>query len=162
GVRMARVPVHRRDIDHRRRRTTSAARPSGAGMRPTAVGRAGRYTRRPVTLPRPDAPESAIASGDAGYAGVDGRAVRGTGPARGPAPGGPRAPRVPPPAGPPGGPPANELGNRLAAPRYPPSDARAAPWADRGLAADRIVALPAGHPLRQEIEADTNRRSAPP
>src|SRR2546430_11646123 len=51
----------------------------------------------------------------------------------------------------PGGPPAVKLYNRLAA-----------PWASRGLAAERVLALPADHPLRQEIEADTNRRSAPP
>ena len=71
--------------------------------------------------------------------------------AAGTATGGPAYAVFTPPYERPGGPPAVKLYNRLAA-----------AWASRGLTAERIVALPADHPLRQEIEADTNRRSAPP
>jgi hypothetical protein len=61
-----------------------------------------------------------------------------------------------------GDPPGVLLFNRLAALRYHRSDAHAAAWAARGLTADEVVALPTDTPLRQEIEADTNRRAAPP
>jgi len=82
--------------------------------------------------------------------------------AAGTATGGPAYAVFTPPYERPGGPPAVKLYNRLAALRYHRSDAHAAAWAARGLTAERIVALPADHPLRQDIEADTNRRSAPP
>jgi hypothetical protein len=62
----------------------------------------------------------------------------------------------------PGGPAGVALHNRLAALRYHRSDAHAAAWAARGLTAEQIVAMPDDNPLRREIEADTNRRSAPP
>src|SRR5947207_2912744 len=62
----------------------------------------------------------------------------------------------------PGDPPGVLLFNRLAALRYHRSDAHAAAWAARGLTAAEIVALPADTPLRQDIEADTNRRAALP
>ena len=62
----------------------------------------------------------------------------------------------------PGDPPGIVLFNRLAALRYHRSDAHVAAWAARGLTTEQVAALPADTPLRQEIEADTNRRSAPP
>jgi hypothetical protein len=76
--------------------------------------------------------------------------------------GGPAFAVFAPPYERPGDPPGVLLFNRLAALRYHRSDAHAAAWAARGLTADEIVALPADTPLRQEIEADTNRRAAPP
>jgi hypothetical protein len=62
----------------------------------------------------------------------------------------------------PGDQPGIVLFNRLAALRYHRSDAHVAAWAARGLTTEQVAALPADAPLRQEIEADTNRRSAPP
>jgi hypothetical protein len=62
----------------------------------------------------------------------------------------------------PGDPPGVLLFNRLAALRYHRSDAHATAWAAHGLTAAEIVALPPDTPLRHEIEADTNRRAAPP
>lgn len=61
-----------------------------------------------------------------------------------------------------GDPPGVLLFNRLAALRYHRSDAHAAAWAARGLTAAEVVALPADTPVRREIEADTDRRAAPP
>jgi hypothetical protein len=76
--------------------------------------------------------------------------------------GGPAFAVFAPPHERPGDPPGVLLFNRLAALRYHRSDAHAAAWAARGLTAEQVVALPADAPIRQEIEADTNRRSAPP
>lgn len=76
--------------------------------------------------------------------------------------GGPAFTIFSPPHERPGDPPGVLLFNRLAALRYHRSDAHAAAWAARGLTAAEIVALAADAPLRQDIEADTNRRAAPP
>src|SRR5262249_14965163 len=61
-----------------------------------------------------------------------------------------------------GDPPALVLFNRLAALRYHRSDAHAAAWSSRGLTAAGVQELPAGTPLRREIEGDTTHRDAPP
>ena len=53
------------------------------------------------------------------------------------------------------------LFNRLAALRYARADAHAAAWQAAGLTAAQIVALRPG-PLRERVEADTNRRAAAP
>ncbi|MFG1948289.1 hypothetical protein [Nonomuraea sp. NPDC048826] len=53
------------------------------------------------------------------------------------------------------------LFNRLAALRYARADAHAAAWQAAGLTAAEVVALAPGG-LRERIEADTNRRAAPP
>jgi hypothetical protein len=53
------------------------------------------------------------------------------------------------------------LFNRLAALRYHRADAHAAAWREAGLSADEIVALERG-PLRERVEAGTNRRAARP
>ena len=76
--------------------------------------------------------------------------------------GGPAFAAFAPPYERPGDPDGVLLFNRLAALRYHRSDAHAAAWAARRLTAEQIVTLPADTPLRQEIEEDTNRRSAPP
>ncbi len=61
----------------------------------------------------------------------------------------------------PGDPPALVLFNRLAALRYHRADAHAASWAAAGHTAESINAIEAG-PERDAIEAETNRRAAPP
>ncbi|MEV7006414.1 hypothetical protein [Streptosporangium sp. NPDC051022] len=53
------------------------------------------------------------------------------------------------------------LFNRLAALRYHRADAHASAWRDAGLTAGQIVGLPSG-PLRDGIEAETNRGAAVP
>lgn len=57
--------------------------------------------------------------------------------------------------------PAHRLSMRNTALRYHRADAHAAAWAAKGLSAAQIVELTEG-PEREEIEADTNRRAAPP
>jgi hypothetical protein len=76
--------------------------------------------------------------------------------------GGPAFAAFAPPYERPGDPPGLLLFNRLAALRYHRSDAHAAAWSARGLSADEVGALAADSALHQEIEADTNRRAAPP
>jgi hypothetical protein len=76
--------------------------------------------------------------------------------------GGPAFTAFAPPYERPGDPPGLLLFNRLAALRYHRSDAHAAAWSARGLSADAVQALAADSALRREIEADTNRRAAPP
>ncbi len=76
--------------------------------------------------------------------------------------GGPAFTAFAPPYERPGDPPGLLLFNRLAALRYHRSDAHAAAWSARGLSADAVRALAADSPLHREIEADTNRRAAPP
>jgi hypothetical protein len=61
----------------------------------------------------------------------------------------------------PGDPPALVLFNRLSALRYHRADAHAAAWAAAGQTADGIRAMAPGAE-REAIEADTNRRAAPP
>ncbi|GAA3024257.1 hypothetical protein [Streptosporangium longisporum] len=66
-----------------------------------------------------------------------------------------------PPYEPAGTPPGVLLFNRLAALRYHRADAHAGAWTRAGLTAAEIVSLPPG-PVRDRIEADTNRRAARP
>jgi hypothetical protein len=58
-------------------------------------------------------------------------------------------------------PPGLLLLNRLSSMRYHRADAHAAAWAAAGLTAARMTALPAGE-QREAIEAETDRRAAPP
>jgi len=76
--------------------------------------------------------------------------------------GGPAFTAFAPPYERPGDPPGLLLFNRLAALRYHRSDAHAAAWSARGVSAGEVQALAADSALREEIEADTNRRAAPP
>jgi hypothetical protein len=71
-------------------------------------------------------------------------------------------PAFSPPYERPADPPGVVLFNRLAALRYHRSDAHAAAWSARGRTAPEIRALPPHSTLRQQIEADTNTRAAPP
>ncbi|MFI6705724.1 hypothetical protein ACIBF7_04775 [Nonomuraea sp. NPDC050478] len=66
-----------------------------------------------------------------------------------------------PPYEPEGAPAGLLLFNRLAALRYARADAHAAAWQAAGLTAAEVVALEPG-PLRERIEAGTNRRAAVP
>ncbi|WP_053174563.1 hypothetical protein [Nonomuraea sp. SBT364] len=66
-----------------------------------------------------------------------------------------------PPYEPEGTPPGVLLFNRLAALRYHRADCHAAAWQAEGLSAAEIVALRPG-PLRDRVEAATNRRAARP
>ena len=54
-----------------------------------------------------------------------------------------------------------QLGNHLWPLRYPRADAHAAAWAADGLTASEMAAMEPGE-RRDRIEADTNRRAAPP
>src|SRR5439155_21241130 len=66
-----------------------------------------------------------------------------------------------PPYEPPGVPDATVLLNRLGTLRYHRADAHAAVWAAAGFTAAGIKAEPPG-PRRAAVEAETNRRAAPP